>query len=151
MWRVPYATRPSRMIAAPFIRTSLARQRPARTGPSAGARSGSGSALTPVAHALGLLLARVEHGSDDHESGRDGALADAEERAAGKELAKVASRSVAEERDRPHENVEAITEHWSARTHFSEHRRYRPPMQMERDTSRTGERTSSTCRLGGIA
>ena len=65
---------------------------------------------TPVPDALRLLLPRVEHRRDDHEPGRDRALADAEERAAREELPKVFRRGVAQQRNRPYEDVEAATD-----------------------------------------
>ena len=63
--------------------------------------------LTPVAHACGLFLARIEHGRDYHEPGRDCTFADAQECAAREERAKVFRSGVAQERDRPDEDVEA--------------------------------------------
>ena len=98
MWRVPYATRPSRMIAAPFIKTIEALARISSSIPVKN--------RTPVAHTLSLLLTSVEHGRHDHEPGRDCALADTKECATCEEPAKVCCRGMAEQGDRPNEDVQ---------------------------------------------
>lgn len=49
----------------------------------------------------------VKHGRDDQEPGCDGAFADAQEDAAGKETAKACRGGVAEQCDGPYEDVDA--------------------------------------------
>ena len=53
-----------------------------------------------------LLLARVEHGGDEQEAGRDCALADTEEDSAREEPAEVVCSGVAELRYGPNEDVD---------------------------------------------
>lgn len=76
----------------------------AHENPGAGRAGRAGR--TPVADALGLLLTRVEHGRDNHEPGRDRALANPQEEAAHEELSKRLRGGVTEQGDRPNEDVE---------------------------------------------
>lgn len=63
--------------------------------------------LTPITNTTGLFCASIEHGSDDHETGGDGAFADTEEKANGKEGTKGGAGSMAAEDDCPQEDVDA--------------------------------------------
>ena len=63
--------------------------------------------LTPVTHPPCLFCARIEHGRDDHEAGCDRALRDAEEEAAHEEGPEALRGGMAQERDRPDEDVHA--------------------------------------------
>lgn len=99
MWRVPYATSPSMMMAAPFMRTEL--------GVSDRHTAERHDTRTPVTNALRLFLTCVEHAGDNHESRRDGALTDAEECTAGEELPKVLGGCMRQQCDCPHKDVQA--------------------------------------------
>ena len=63
---------------------------------------------TPVTNTKRLFLAGVEHGADDHETRRDGALAHAEDKPDREEATKVLARRMRAERDAPRENVNAV-------------------------------------------
>ena len=61
--------------------------------------------LTPVANALGLLLARVEHGGDNHEAGGDGSFTNTKESTAGEQPTEARARCMTHESNRPDENI----------------------------------------------
>ncbi len=66
--------------------------------------------LTPVTDTQRLLPASVEHGTDDHESGGDGALAHAQNQTDCEETAEALARGMRTERDTPNEDVDATRE-----------------------------------------
>ncbi len=90
-------------MAAPFIRTAGI-HRSVHENPGLPKER---AARTPISDALGLLLACVEHGRDDHEPGRNRALANSQEQAAHEELSKRLRGRVADQGDRPNEDVDA--------------------------------------------
>lgn len=121
-------------MAAPFIRTVgihlLVHENP---GPPKGRAE-----RTPISNALGLLLTCVEHGHDNHEPGRDRALANSQEEAAHEELSERLCRGVTEQGDRPHEDVDTRCAAGS--------------LSASAELSRAGARlTSSICRPEGTA
>lgn len=64
--------------------------------------------LTPITYSLGLFLASVKHGCDDHEPGGDCTLADAEEDPAGKQLAKGLRCRMTEQCNSPNEYIDTM-------------------------------------------
>ena len=90
-----------RDVPVPFIKTRL------RKNKSDNGRNQIIDILTPIANSKSLLVARVEHGADDHESGCNRAFAYTQDEAADEKTSEVLACCMAAKRNGPNEYVNA--------------------------------------------